>query len=111
MSPPVGIDLGTTFSAIASVDGAGIPLIIPNQEGENLTPSAVLIDGDHFVVGRTALSQASARPGDVARWVKRQMGSPDFKFQGRYTGRSSPSPRTSPERSGSEPASRARWPD
>ena len=40
--PPIGIDLGTTFSVIAYLDGRGCPLTIPNRAGELTTPSAVL---------------------------------------------------------------------
>ena len=39
----VGIDLGTTYSAIAALDERGRPVTIPNRDGELLTPSAVLI--------------------------------------------------------------------
>ena len=43
----VGIDLGTTFSAIAALDDRGRPATVPNRDGELLTPSAVLIaDGE-----------------------------------------------------------------
>src|SRR4051794_15502581 len=80
----LGIDLGTTFSAAAWVDEAGRVEVIPNREGDRITPSAVLVEGEEFVVGRAALSQAVARPNDVALWIKRHMGT-DFKFQDRYT--------------------------
>jgi hypothetical protein len=41
-----GIDLGTTYSAIAYVDEHGKPVIVPNQESERITPSVVLVFGD-----------------------------------------------------------------
>ena len=40
---PVGIDLGTTFSVVAFLDDSGRPVIIPNEFGDYLTPSAVLV--------------------------------------------------------------------
>jgi molecular chaperone DnaK len=80
----VGIDLGTTFSAMARVTEAGHVEVIPNKEGELITPSAVLVEDGGFVVGRAALGQAMARPGAVAQWIKRNMGE-DYHFQGRFT--------------------------
>ncbi|MBV8316634.1 MAG: Hsp70 family protein, partial [Planctomycetaceae bacterium] len=41
-----GIDLGTTYSAIAYIDEHGKPVVVPNQESERITPSVVLFDGD-----------------------------------------------------------------
>lgn len=70
----VGIDLGTSFSAIAALDERGQAETIPNIEGEMLTPSAVLIDGDTAVVGAAARDVALDRPDDVAMVIKRDMG-------------------------------------
>jgi molecular chaperone DnaK len=70
----VGIDLGTTFSAIATLDDRGQPITLPNRDGEMLTPSAVLIDGDGAVVGQAALDVALEQPENVATLVKRRMG-------------------------------------
>ena len=41
----VGIDLGTTFSAVAHIDAYGKPQITPNTESERITPSVILFDG------------------------------------------------------------------
>jgi molecular chaperone DnaK (HSP70) len=50
----VGIDLGTTFSAIASLDDHGQPVTLPDRDGDMLTPSAVLLlDDGGAVVGHT----------------------------------------------------------
>ena len=38
---PIGIDLGTTFSAVATLDENGRPVIVPNADGEHTTPSVV----------------------------------------------------------------------
>jgi molecular chaperone DnaK len=70
----VGIDLGTTFSAIATLDEHGQAITLPNIEGEMLTPSAVLIDDDMVVVGQAARDVALERPDRVALFVKRSMG-------------------------------------
>jgi molecular chaperone DnaK len=72
--PPVGIDLGTTFSVIAHLDPAGRPWTIPNSEGDLITPSAVFFDGNNVVVGKEAIKAAVAAPEDVAQFMKREMG-------------------------------------
>jgi molecular chaperone DnaK len=72
----VGIDLGTTFSAIATLDDRGQAVTLPNVEGEMLTPSAVLIDEGGAVVGESARDVALEMPDRVALFVKRYMGYP-----------------------------------
>src|SRR5437588_8743111 len=75
----VGIDLGTTFSAIATLDDRGQPTTLPNRDGEMLTPSAVLLlDDGSAVVGQAALDYALEQPDRVATLVKRKMGEPSF---------------------------------
>lgn len=73
MSKVVGIDLGTTFSAVAVMEG-GISKIIPNSEGHNTTPSVVHIRGDNTVVGEIARRQALLHPKNTIRSIKRLMG-------------------------------------
>jgi molecular chaperone DnaK len=71
----VGIDLGTTFSAIAYVDAGGQVRTVRNHEGEPITPSVVLIELDRTVrVGREALRARLTRPDRVAVNFKRDMG-------------------------------------
>ena len=71
----MGVDLGTTFSAIAYVDARGQVKTIPNREGELTTCSAVLIEPDRTVrVGREAVRARSDRPDRVAINFKRDMG-------------------------------------
>jgi len=77
----VGIDLGTTFSAIAYVNEEGKPEIIPNREGERITPSVVLFDGDAPIVGSIAKRSAVSSPLNVTQFVKRQMGEAAWRFQ------------------------------
>lgn len=74
--PAVGIDLGTTFSAIAFLDQEGRPRTIPNLEGEPSTPSAVYFSSAGTVVGREAIKAARFEPDAVAQCVKRDMGKP-----------------------------------
>jgi molecular chaperone DnaK len=71
----VGIDLGTTYSAVAALDDRGQPVTLPNRDGDMLTPSAVLIlDDGRAVVGQAALDVAQEQPERVATLVKRRMG-------------------------------------
>src|SRR5205807_118806 len=74
----VGIDLGTTFSAIATLDDHGQPVTLPNRDGEMLTPSAVFLDDANAVVGQAALDVALEQPDNVATLIKRRMGEPRF---------------------------------
>jgi molecular chaperone DnaK len=74
----VGIDLGTTFSAIATLDDHGQPITLPNRDGDMLTPSAVLLLDDNAVVGQAALDVALEQPDRVATLIKRRMGSPTY---------------------------------
>ena len=52
--PAVGIDLGTTFSVICKLDDLGRPQALINAEGDKITPSVVLFEGDNVVVGKEA---------------------------------------------------------
>src|SRR6266436_548571 len=74
----VGIDLGTTFSAIATLDDRGRAITLPNREGEMLTPSAVLIEPNSVVIGGAALDVSLEQPDKVATLVKRRMGYPTY---------------------------------
>lgn len=74
----VGIDLGTTFSAIATLDDRGQAVTLPNRDGEMLTPSAIYLDGDVAVVGQAALDVALESPDKVASLIKRRMGHPSL---------------------------------
>jgi molecular chaperone DnaK len=75
MSTAVGIDLGTTFSVVARVNGAGIPEVLPNAEGSPTTPSVVLFDRGSVVVGAVAKEALAVDPENVVQLVKRHMGS------------------------------------
>jgi len=75
---PVGIDLGTTFSAVAWIGPSGKTEMLPNDEGEILTPSVVQFEDEHVAVGREARRAALLEPDRVAQWVKRDMGQKVF---------------------------------
>ena len=76
----VGIDLGTTFSAIAHIDAYGKPQIIPNSESERITPSVILFDGANAVVGTYAKQNSVAEPEKIVDFVKREMGKSKDEF-------------------------------
>ncbi|MGH2678038.1 MAG: molecular chaperone DnaK, partial [Actinomycetota bacterium] len=74
MPRPVGIDLGTTNSVVAVLEG-GEPTVIPNAEGSRTTPSVVgFAKGGEIVVGEVAKRQAITNPDRTIRSIKRQMG-------------------------------------
>ncbi|MBQ9880645.1 MAG: Hsp70 family protein, partial [Clostridia bacterium] len=75
MSKVIGIDLGTTNSCVAVIEG-GEPVVIPNAEGSRTTPSVVAFgkNGERMV-GQTAKRQAITNPKRTVASIKRQMGS------------------------------------
>src|ERR1700736_5445628 len=83
----IGIDLGTTFSAIAHIDAYGKPQIIPNAESERITPSVILFDGSNVIVGTTAKNNAVAEPEKIVDFVKREMGKPKEQFHREFGGK------------------------
>ncbi|NLD52662.1 MAG: Hsp70 family protein, partial [Clostridiales bacterium] len=79
MGKIIGIDLGTTNSCVAVMEG-GEPLVIPNAEGGRTTPSVVAFakDGERLV-GQIAKRQAITNPDRTISSIKRKMGS-DYKI-------------------------------
>ena len=74
MGRTIGIDLGTTNSVMATIEG-GEPVVIPNAEGERLTPSVVaLTNAGERLVGRFARRQAVTNPDNTIFSVKRFVG-------------------------------------
>ena len=73
MARAVGIDLGTTNSVIAVLEG-GDPTIVPNAEGGRTTPSIVSFKDGDVLVGEVAKRQAITNPDHTVRSVKRHMG-------------------------------------
>jgi len=74
MSKVIGIDLGTTNSVVAVMEG-GEPVVIPNSEGGRTTPSVVAFtkDGERLV-GQVARRQAITNPTNTVFSIKRFMG-------------------------------------
>ena len=74
MAKVIGIDLGTTNSVVAVVEG-GDPTVIPNQEGSRLTPSvAAFTKEGETLVGQVAKRQAITNPDNTVFSIKRFMG-------------------------------------
>ena len=73
MSRAVGIDLGTTNSVIAVLEG-GEPTVVANAEGARTTPSIVSFKDGEVLVGEVAKRQAITNPDQTVRSVKRHMG-------------------------------------
>ena len=76
----IGIDLGTTFSCMAYIDENGQPVVIPNSEGDDTTPSTVLFEDGVTIVGKEAKSQSIMEPDNFEQFVKRHMGERDYQF-------------------------------
>ena len=74
----LGIDLGTTNTAAASIDDAGQPRPIKNAEGSYVTPSMICFDlNGEIIVGQEAKNLATAYPNSTIREIKRHMGKVD----------------------------------
>jgi len=74
MGKVIGIDLGTTFSAVAVIE-AGEPVVIPNAEGGRITPSIVAVSkSGERLVGTVARRQAITNPDNTVFSIKRLMG-------------------------------------
>src|SRR5512133_2211488 len=74
MAKIIGIDLGTTNSVAAVMQG-GEPIVIPSAEGERLVPSVVAVNKNHErLVGRVARNQAITNPTNTVFSIKRFMG-------------------------------------
>jgi len=74
MAKVIGIDLGTTNSVVAVMEG-GDPLVVPNQEGSRITPSVVAFTKDgEILVGQIAKRQAVTNPENTVFSIKRFMG-------------------------------------
>ncbi|MGC5031771.1 Hsp70 family protein [Micromonospora sp. DT229] len=77
---PIGIDLGTTCSVVATVDENGRPRVLRNRLGEEITPSVVCFESPTSVlVGTAARNAAAVVPDLTVTLVKRQMGT-DRRF-------------------------------
>ena len=73
MGKAVGIDLGTTNSVVAVLEG-GEPSVIANAEGNRTTPSIVAFKSEEVLVGELAKRQAVTNPNNTVRSIKRHIG-------------------------------------
>ena len=73
MGKAVGIDLGTTNSVVAVLEG-GEPTVITNAEGNRTTPSIVAFKNTEVLVGELAKRQAITNPDNTVRSIKREIG-------------------------------------
>src|SRR6266550_8871438 len=81
MARAVGIDLGTTNSAVGVLEG-GEPAVVPNAEGQRITPSVVgFSKTGEILVGEVAKRQAITNPDRTVRSVKREMGRKDWSVE------------------------------
>ena len=77
-----GIDLGTTYSCIARIDETGHPVVVSNRDGDQITPSVVmLMDADTVEVGKSAKGQMQFEPDLVCELVKQNMGDQGWCFR------------------------------
>jgi molecular chaperone DnaK len=81
MTRAVGIDLGTTNSVVAVLEG-GEPVVVPNAEGSRITPSVVgYSKTGEILVGEVAKRQAITNPDRTVRSIKREMGRRDWTLE------------------------------
>ena len=73
MSKVIGIDLGTTNSCVAVMEG-GEAIVIPNPEGARTTPSVVAFANGERLIGQVAKRQAVTNPDNTVMSIKRKMG-------------------------------------
>jgi molecular chaperone DnaK (HSP70) len=77
----VGIDLGTTNSAVAYRNAYGRPEVVPNREGQNITPSVVYFGADPPAIGQEAKEWARLGNDEIASFFKPHMGNPLYQLQ------------------------------
>ena len=80
MNRALGIDLGTTYCAIAYLDEYGRPAVIKTLDGRTTVPSAIYVDTPNFIVGEMALQSTVNEPDRVVQFVKRFMGRDDHRI-------------------------------
>lgn len=87
MSKVFGIDLGTTFSAISSIDEYGKPEIYKNLDGDRITPSVILFeDEETAITGKYASQNAAVYKDQVVRLIKREMGKSKEEYSREFFG-------------------------
>ncbi len=76
----VGIDLGTTNSVVARRNEFGRPEVVPNREGQNITPSVIYFGTDPPAIGQEAKEYARLGDDQIASFFKPHMGSPLYRL-------------------------------
>lgn len=71
MKKPIGIDLGTTFSAVATIDKTGRPKILLNRQGPPITPSVIYFGDSQPLVGEEAKEMQGLGESRIASFFKR----------------------------------------
>ncbi len=84
MGKVIGIDLGTTFSAVACLTEKGKPQIITDRHGNKTMPSIIAFGENGILTGQAASNKELTAPESVVKRIKRKMGT-DYKFS--YQGR------------------------
>ena len=79
--PVIGIDLGTTFCVVATVDSLGKPVVLKNCDGNSITPSVIAFTPDGVVFGDEAKGLQSLGEANIASFFKRSMGDPSFYLE------------------------------
>ena len=82
----IGIDLGTTFSAVAQLNSSGVPVAVKNVQGELSTPSVIILgEAGHIYVGASPDVVSATDPQKVIQAIKREMGNSRYMimYQGR----------------------------
>jgi len=79
-SATVGIDLGTTNSVVASLDGYGRPVVLVNRDGRPITPSVIYFGSDPPAVGDEAKEWARLGNDEIASFFKPHMGSASYRL-------------------------------
>ncbi len=74
MDVVIGIDLGTTFSCVAYINEEGLPVVIPNADNAEITPSVVHFDGQVAYVGKKANDRKIMPTSPVFEYIKRDIG-------------------------------------
>lgn len=81
METAIGIDLGTTFSAVSIIDDSGKPVIVNNLLGESLTPSVIYFENQSkIIVGSEAKEMQAFGENNIASFFKRNMGDNNFQL-------------------------------
>jgi len=80
-TPVIGIDLGTTFCVVATIDEMGRPIVLKNYDGKSITPSVIAFTPDRVIFGDEAKNLQSLGEENVASFFKSRMGDKSFYLE------------------------------